>query len=118
MWCATNGLNGSLGCGVEAQDWATHMIGHELTAIYGIDHGRTLAIIMPAVHRHEIRRKQSVSRSARNGCGTPIGATRPRAAPGDRSDGGTFFRSVGVPTRLSEYGVDAAGTQVVKSRNG
>ncbi|MGE4559162.1 MAG: iron-containing alcohol dehydrogenase, partial [Desulfobulbus sp.] len=44
MWCATNALNGLIGAGVP-QDWSTHMIGHELTAMFGIDHAKTLAIV-------------------------------------------------------------------------
>lgn len=48
MWSATLALNGLIGVGVP-QDWATHMIGHELTALHGIDHARTLSIIYPAV---------------------------------------------------------------------
>jgi len=108
MWCATVGLNGLLGCGVAVQDWATHMIGHELTALYGIDHGRTLAVIMPAVHRHEITRKQKrlvqyAERVWQLTQGDP--ATRAIQAI-DKTE--AFFRSVGVPTRLSEYGIDAA----------
>ena len=108
MWCATVGLNGSLGCGVAAQDWATHMIGHELTALYGIDHGRTLAVIMPAVHRHEIKRKQKrLAQYAARVWHLTQGdeATRAAQAIGKTE---AFFRSVGVPTRLSEYGIDAA----------
>jgi NADP-dependent alcohol dehydrogenase len=50
MWCANQALNGLLRCGV-ATDWATHMIGHELTALYEIDHARTLAIIGPNLYR-------------------------------------------------------------------
>jgi NADP-dependent alcohol dehydrogenase len=46
MWSATQALNGLIGVGVP-QDWATHMIGHELTALYQIDHAATLAIILP-----------------------------------------------------------------------
>ena len=48
MWCATQALNGVINCGVP-QDWATHMIGHELTALYGMDHARSLALIFPAL---------------------------------------------------------------------
>lgn len=48
MWAATMALNGLIGAGVP-QDWATHMIGHELTAAHGIDHARTLSIVLPAV---------------------------------------------------------------------
>ena len=50
VWCATMALNGLIGVGVP-QDWATHMIGHELTALYGIDHARTLAAVMPHLLR-------------------------------------------------------------------
>ena len=50
MWCATMALNGLIQKGVPS-DWATHMIGHELTALYGIDHARTLAIIAPNLYK-------------------------------------------------------------------
>ena len=108
MWCATVGLNGSLGCGVEAQDWATHMIGHELTALYGIDHGRTLAVIMPAVHRHEIARKQPrLAQYAARVWHIVKGSDAEKAEKAiEKTE--SFFKSVGVPTRLSEYGIDAA----------
>ena len=114
MWCATIGLNGSLGCGMGAQDWATHMIGHELTAIYGIDHGRTLAMIMPAVHRHELKRKQKrLAQCAERVWGITQGSEEERAVQAiEKME--SFFKAVGVPTRLGEYGVDAAdaGCQV------
>ncbi|MHB8948881.1 MAG: iron-containing alcohol dehydrogenase, partial [Rhodoferax sp.] len=48
MWAATLALNGLIGAGVP-QDWSTHMIGHELTALHNIDHARTLAIVLPAM---------------------------------------------------------------------
>ena len=48
MWSATMALNGLIGKGVP-QDWATHMIGHELTALYNLDHAQTLAIVLPAL---------------------------------------------------------------------
>src|SRR5690606_41824081 len=50
MWCCTMALNGLLNKGVPT-DWATHMIGHELTALYNIDHARTLAIIAPRLYQ-------------------------------------------------------------------
>lgn len=50
MWCCTMALNGLISMGVKT-DWVTHAIGHELTALYGIDHGRTLAIIGPNLYR-------------------------------------------------------------------
>ncbi len=50
MWSCTMALNGLIQKGVPS-DWATHMIGHELTALYNIDHARTLAIIGPNLFR-------------------------------------------------------------------
>lgn len=50
VWCATMALNGLIQKGVPS-DWATHMIGHELTALFEIDHARTLAIIGPNLYR-------------------------------------------------------------------
>lgn len=116
MWCATVGLNGWLGLGAAAQDWATHMIGHELTALYGLDHARTLAVIMPAVHRFQLKRKQA--RLAQ--FGTRVfhlveGDEATRAAQAiDRME--AFFQSMDVPTRLLAYGIDAAvaGKQVAE----
>lgn len=48
MWCATMALNGLISCGVP-EDWTSHQIGHELTALHGIDHARSLAIVLPGV---------------------------------------------------------------------
>lgn len=56
MWVANQALNGLIGSGV-AQDWATHMIGHELTALYGVDHARSLAIVQPALLRNQLTHK-------------------------------------------------------------
>ncbi|POS03165.1 iron-containing alcohol dehydrogenase [Flavobacterium croceum] len=50
VWCCTMALNGLIQKGVPS-DWATHMIGHELTALYNIDHARTLAIIGPNLYK-------------------------------------------------------------------
>ena len=56
MWSATNALNTLIGCGV-VQDWSTHMIGHEITVIHGLDHARTLAIILPSLLRFQKKHK-------------------------------------------------------------
>jgi NADP-dependent alcohol dehydrogenase len=59
MWTATLALNGLIGAGVP-QDWATHMLGHELTVLHGLDHAQTLAVVLPAmlqVRREEKREK-------------------------------------------------------------
>ena len=57
MWCCTMALNGLIQKGVPT-DWATHMIGHELTAKYDIDHAMTLAIIFPNLWRYKFENKK------------------------------------------------------------
>ena len=91
MWCATAGLNCHLGCGVEAQDWATHMIGHELTALYGLDHGQTLAVIMPAVHKFQIERKcERMAQCAERVWGITEGTDMEKAEQAIDKDEGVF----------------------------
>lgn len=63
MWAATQALNGLIGAGVP-QDWATHMLGHELTAMHGLDHAQTLAIILPALWN------ENATLNAQNSCNT------------------------------------------------
>ncbi|CAM4366862.1 iron-containing alcohol dehydrogenase [Vibrio agarivorans] len=58
MWTANQALNGLIGSGVP-QDWATHMIGHEFTALWGVDHARSLAIVQPSLLRNQIETKRS-----------------------------------------------------------
>jgi NADP-dependent alcohol dehydrogenase len=106
MWCATQALNGHVGVGVP-QDWATHMIGHELTALYGIDHGRTLAVVLPGVLAAQVKAKRAkLAQVGRRVWGirarTDAEAARSAIARTER-----FFESVGVPTRLSAYRIDA-----------
>jgi NADP-dependent alcohol dehydrogenase len=106
MWCAANALNGLIGAGVP-QDWSTHMIGHELTAMFGIDHAKTLAIVQPAawvVRAQEKRDKllQFADRvwDLREGSEEER-ITKAIARTRD------FFEELGVATRLSAYGVTA-----------
>jgi len=107
MWCATAALNCLLGCGVEAQDWATHMIGHELTALYGLDHAQTLAIIMPAVHTFQIERKCSrMAQCAERVWGITDGSDLEKAQQAIAKMK-AFFESVGMPTSLGAYGINA-----------
>jgi NADP-dependent alcohol dehydrogenase len=106
VWGATMALNGIIAVGVP-QDWATHMIGHELTAMFGIDHGQTLAIILPAIL--EVRREQKrakILQYAERVWNIESGSEDERidlAIQKTRD----FFESLGVKTRLSEYGVTA-----------
>jgi NADP-dependent alcohol dehydrogenase len=106
MWCATLALNGLIGAGVP-QDWATHMVGHELTALYGLDHAQTLAIVLPGMLkvRKESKRAKLLQYAERV-WNLRDGSEDARidAAIAKTQD---FFESVGVQTRLSGYGLGA-----------
>lgn len=103
MWTATQALNGLIACGVP-QDWATHMIGHELTAFYGLDHGKTLAIVLPGVLRHQLKNKEK--KLLQYGQRVwKINPTKPDAALKAIDKTEKFFRSVGIKTKLSEYSI-------------
>ena len=115
VWCATMALNGMIAVGVP-QDWATHMIGHELTVLYGIDHAQTLAIIAPSLLKVQSDAKgekllQFAGRVWGIREGTP--ESRVEQAIGKMR---AFFESVGVPTRLSAYGVAAEAAATVAER--
>ena len=115
MWCATQALNGLIGCGVP-QDWASHMIGHELTALYGIDHAQSLALVLPALWRYELARKRAklVQFGARV-WGIVEGSDDERAAAAiDRTE--AFFRSLGVGTTLADYKIPAQASRIVAER--
>jgi len=102
MWSATMALNGLIGVGVP-QDWATHTIGHELTAFLGIDHARTLAIVLPGVM--QIKRDQKADKILQLGKQV-FGISKVNANEQiDETILKTveFFESIGIPTRLSAY---------------
>lgn len=106
MWSATMALNGLIGVGVP-QDWSTHMIGHELTAYHGIDHARTLAIVLPGVMN--IKRKLKKDKLLQ--LGERVWGIR-EGSEDERIDSTIqktidFFESVGLPTKLPDYGVYA-----------
>ena len=106
MWTATLALNGLIGAGVP-QDWATHMLGHELTVLHGLDHAQTLAVVLPAmlqVRRQEKREK--LLQYADRVWGLRAGTEDERI---DQAIANTrqFFESLQVPTRLSGYGIGA-----------
>ena len=105
MWAATNALNGMIGLGV-AHDWATHMIGHELTALYNIDHARSLAIILPSLLRTlKDQKREKLLQFAERIWGLHSGT------PEERIENAIlktedFFNSVGVPTTFKAYGIE------------
>ena len=104
MWCCTVALNGIVGAGVP-QDWSTHAIGHELTLRHGLDHGQTLAIILPAVMESQRESKRAkLLQYAERVFGLRGGSDDERI---DQAIALTrdFFESVGLPTRLSGHGI-------------
>jgi NADP-dependent alcohol dehydrogenase len=105
MFSATMALNGLIGCGV-THDWATHMMGHELTALYGIDHARTLAVILPSLLRVQKENKkekllQFATRVWKLEGGTP--ESRIDQAINLTED---FFNRMGLPTKLKVYKIE------------
>ena len=104
MWSATMALNGLIGVGVP-QDWATHGIGHELTAFHGIDHGRTLAIVLPGIMRIFADDKKVKILQLGERVFNVQGETDKEKVDNTIAAVVSFFESVGVPTRLSDYNV-------------
>ncbi|MBS4058300.1 MAG: iron-containing alcohol dehydrogenase [Bacteroidales bacterium] len=106
VWSATMALNGIIGVGVP-QDWATHMIGHEITAMFGIDHGQTLAIVYPSIM--EIRRTQKREKLLQYADRVWHITTGSDDEKIDLAIKKTreFFESLGISTRLSAYGITA-----------
>ncbi|WP_024873097.1 iron-containing alcohol dehydrogenase [Tolumonas lignilytica] len=106
MWCATMALNGLIGAGVP-QDWSTHAIGHELTALFDLDHAQTLAIVLPATMH--VRREEKKEKLLQY-------AERIWGIRGDDHDAVIqqaiqktveFFESLGLATKLSDYNIHA-----------
>lgn len=104
VWSATLALNRLIGSGVP-QDWATHMIGVELTSLFGIEHGQTMGIVLPALL--QVRREQKHDKLLQY-------AERVWHIVEDDDDKKIdmaiektreFFESVGVKTHLADYGV-------------
>lgn len=107
MWSATQALNGLIGVGVP-QDWASHMIGHELTGNFGIDHARTLSIVLPAVMQE--RRTDKEAKLLQYGeriFGITEGSVEERI---DAAITQTiaFFKQMEVPTSLTDINLDAS----------
>jgi len=115
MWCATQALNGLIGCGVP-QDWATHMIGHEVTALHGLDHAQTLAVILPGMLRHQKSRKAAkLLQYAERVWGITEGDNDERINAAIEKTV-AFFNSLGVPTSFKEYGIDMSGLESIGER--
>jgi len=111
MWTATLALNGLIGSGVP-QDWSTHMVGHEITVLYGLDHAQTLAIILPSmltVMQTEKSAKllQYGQRIWNISSELPAAEQQTLAIAKTRQ----FFEAMGVKTHFANYGL---GQEVVE----
>ncbi|HEY2020870.1 alcohol dehydrogenase [Paraburkholderia sp.] len=115
MWTATLALNGLIGAGVP-QDWATHMLGHEITALHGLDHAQTLAIVLPAMLT--VRKEQKRAKLLQYGervwnitegsederIDAAITATR------------AFFERMTVGTRLRDYQIGGGSVETLMAK--
>ena len=114
VWASTLALNGLIGAGVP-QDWATHLIGHELTTAYHLDHGITLAIVLPALL--EVKKADKLEKLAQYATRVwhiTEGTTEEKA---NKAIAKTreFFESLGVSTHLKDYGLgEEAVDKIVK----
>lgn len=112
MWAATQALHGAVGAGVP-QDWATHMIGHEITALYGLDHAQTLAVVLPNLLdvRRDVKRAKLLQYADR----VWELRTGDEDARIDQAIAQTraFFEALGVRTRLADYGIGAEAVEPI-----
>jgi len=112
VWCATMGLNGLISSGVPS-DWATHMIGHEITALHGVDHAKTLAIIMPALWKEMFEdKKAKLVQMAERVWGITTGNEEEKAELAIVKTR-AFFESLDVKTHLSDYDISEQDFQPI-----
>ena len=115
MWSATMALNGLISCGVPG-DWSVHSIGHELTAFHGIDHARTLAIVLPGLWKVlKNEKKEKLLQYAERVWKITEG-TEDEMIDSAIQKTVDFFESLGIKTRLSDYGVPSETIDKIVSR--
>jgi NADP-dependent alcohol dehydrogenase len=115
MLCATLALNDMIRMGI-TQDWTTHMIGHELTALHGTTHGHSLAIVMPATM--SVLREQKYDKLLQYGervFGITEGTENERVQKAIEATE-AFYRSLGLTTRLSEEGIGDETIETITKR--
>lgn len=104
MWASTMAMNGLIGSGVP-QDWSTHIVGHGITALYGLDHGQTLAIVLPAMLEvQKMEKRDKLLQYAERVWGIK-GESEDETISIAINKTRDYFERVGVPTRLSSYGL-------------
>jgi len=109
MWSCTMALNGLIQKGVPT-DWAIHMMGHELTALYDIDHARTLAILAESHYKYNFdTKKEKLAQYAERVWNITEGSLEDKAKIGIQKTT-EFFQSIGIDTKLSDYTKSYDGT--------
>lgn len=104
MFSATMGLNRFISMGVP-QDWATHNIGHELTALHGVTHGESLSIVLPGTMTVLSEQKHDkILQYGERVWGITEGTDGIRIAEAiGRTE--QFFSQLGLATRLSQLNI-------------
>ncbi len=115
MWAATMALNGLIGQGVP-QDWATHMIGHELTALYALDHAQTLAIVLPALLQQQRTQKRAKLIQYGQRVFNLQHHDEERLIDETIAHTRAFFEHMGVPTRMADYGIQADAVDALMAK--
>ncbi|SEK49321.1 NADP-dependent alcohol dehydrogenase [Aquimarina amphilecti] len=116
MWCCTMALNGYIQKGVPT-DWSVHMIAHELTAFYGIDHARTLAVILPSAYTKKFEhKKEKLAQYAERIFNITEGTIEEKAKEAIKRTEG-FYQSLGIDTRLRDYTDDYEGFSKKVAKN-
>ena len=115
MLCATMGLNGFIAMGVR-EDWATHMIGHELTALHGLTHGATLTIVMPGLLRTLKQKKLAKLLQYGERIWEIKEGTEQEKVELAIQKTEVFFKSLGLPTRLGDVQIGEETIREIEKR--
>ena len=109
MWSCTMALNGLIQKGVPG-DWAVHAMGHELTALFGIDHARTLAVIAPSHYKYNFEaKKEKLAQYGERVWNITEGSIDDKAYVAIEKTV-DFFHELGIDTKLSDYTNEYEGT--------
>lgn len=115
MWSGSLAHNGLTGCGGGAGDWATHMLEHELSGLYGVTHGAGLAAIWGHWARYVYKNiLPRFERFAINVMGVEPQASAEQTALKGIEAMENFFRSINMPTNLKELGVNATAEDIAE----
>ncbi|MFT6881165.1 MAG: NADP-dependent alcohol dehydrogenase, partial [Arcticibacterium sp.] len=114
VWAATVALNGWISVGLP-QDWATHSIGHELTALHGIDHARSLAVVLPHLWKFKSDQKKEKLIQYAQRVWNLTGPDE-ELIDGAIEKTTAFYESLGLPTKGSAYGINELTIEEIKKR--